>query len=201
VIVRQHARKAKTVKTQAYLYKWTELSTNKWYVGSRTAKGSYPNDGYICSSKIVKPLIQQNPSNWIREILCVSDAKYIRDLECKYLTLLNAQKDPISYNQSNATGRPTHNKPHSVASKELIKEKRAKQIPWNKGKGGYSLSIEHKEKIAIGMKNNPNVGHLHTDEAKLKMSNAKKGQTSHMLGKKHTDATKNKISNTKRGIV
>lgn len=32
--------------TTAYVYRWTHIPTGKWYVGSRTAKGSHPNDGY-----------------------------------------------------------------------------------------------------------------------------------------------------------
>ena len=32
--------------TQAYLYKWIHIPTQKWYVGSRTAKGCHQADGY-----------------------------------------------------------------------------------------------------------------------------------------------------------
>ena len=39
--------------TLAYVYKWTELATGKWYVGARGARGCPPDDGYICSSKVV----------------------------------------------------------------------------------------------------------------------------------------------------
>lgn len=85
--------------TRAYLYKWTELSTGKWYIGSRTAKDCHPDDGYICSSKYVKPLILANPANWVREILVISDRKYIRELETAYLKSLNAVKDTQSYNK------------------------------------------------------------------------------------------------------
>lgn len=38
------------------------------------------------------------------------------------------------------------------------------------------------------------VGKRHSDEAKRKMSLAKKGKTSNMLGRKHSDETKKKIS-------
>ena len=85
--------------TQAYLYRWTELSTNKWYVGSRYAKGCHPEDGYICSSKYVKPLIIAKPDDWTREVLVIADRKYIRELEVNYLKLLNAVKDKQSYNK------------------------------------------------------------------------------------------------------
>ena len=46
--------------TQSFLYKWTHIPTQKWYVGSRTASGCHINDGYICSSIEVKPMIIEN---------------------------------------------------------------------------------------------------------------------------------------------
>ena len=39
------------MSTQAYLYKWTNTTNKKWYIGSRTKEGCHPNDGCICSSK------------------------------------------------------------------------------------------------------------------------------------------------------
>lgn len=86
---------------QAYVYKWTELSTGKWYIGSRTKKNCHPFDGYICSSKIVKPLVQKNPENWVREILFVGGAFEAFNLECKLLQELDAKHDPNSYNLHN----------------------------------------------------------------------------------------------------
>jgi hypothetical protein len=48
--------------TIAYVYKWTQLSTGKWYIGSRSAIGCNPNqhEKYICSSKTVKPMILED---------------------------------------------------------------------------------------------------------------------------------------------
>ena len=91
----------KTVETIAYLYKWTEKSTGKWYVGSRSRKGCHPNDGYICSSKIVKPMVLANPHNWIRDVLVLGIPKDIRELEARYLTALDAKESSMSYNQTN----------------------------------------------------------------------------------------------------
>lgn len=56
----------------AFVYKWTNIPTGKWYIGVRTKNGCHINDGYICSSKIVKPLILSNPSDWKRDILATS---------------------------------------------------------------------------------------------------------------------------------
>jgi len=90
--------------TQAYLYKWTHIPTQKWYVGSRTAIGCHINDGYICSSSLVKPMIIENKSEWMREVLCIGTSKYIRELETTYLTAIDAKNDPISFNRNNADG-------------------------------------------------------------------------------------------------
>ena len=105
------------MNTRAYLYKWTQISTGKWYVGSRAAKGCYPDDGYICSSKAVKPLIAEQPLDWVRTVLAIGHQQYIIDLERKYLQSLNAKNDPLSFNMHNVDG---------IFSQ-------AGKTPWNKG--------------------------------------------------------------------
>jgi hypothetical protein len=85
------------------------IPTGKWYIGSRTAKGCHKNDGYICSSKIVKPLILKNPKEWRREILGIGTADYIRKLENKILKKLDARNDPESYNLHNGDGKFSYN--------------------------------------------------------------------------------------------
>ena len=92
---------------QAYVYRWTELSTGKWYIGSRTAKGCHPNDGYICTSKVVKPLIIANPDNWQRTIIYIGASKNALNFEMQMLVGLNAAKREDSYNQHNQDGKFT----------------------------------------------------------------------------------------------
>lgn len=93
--------------TIAYLYKWTHIPTKKWYIGSRTAKDCHPNDDYICSSKIVKPLIMATPSEWCREILAEGLPDIIIALEAKLLSDLDAKNNPTSYNMHNGDGKFT----------------------------------------------------------------------------------------------
>lgn len=88
----------------AFLYRWTEISTSKWYEGSRTAPGCHPDDGYICSSELVYNLIVNNRNNWVRTILVIGDPKYIRELENIRLNDLDAAADPMSYNKDNGNG-------------------------------------------------------------------------------------------------
>jgi hypothetical protein len=91
--------------THAYLYKWTHLPTGKWYVGSKSSKGCSPeiHEKYICSSKIVKPMVKEHREEWIYQILVISNPRYIRQLEKLYLRALHAKDDPMSFNQSNAS--------------------------------------------------------------------------------------------------
>jgi hypothetical protein len=84
-----------------FVYKWTEKSTGKWYIGSRTAKKCHPDDGYICSSDVVEPLIEGNPDNWNREILAIGNVQEMRLLETELLRSLDAKRDPMSYNKHN----------------------------------------------------------------------------------------------------
>ncbi len=91
--------------TIAFVYKWTELSTGKWYIGSRTAKGCHPNDGYICSSKTVKPMIVENRESWNREILVIGNPDYIRETEKMILKSLDAKRNTMSFNEHNSDGK------------------------------------------------------------------------------------------------
>ena len=72
-----------------------------WYVGSRTAKNAHLDDGYICSSKTVKPLILAAPNDWQRQILAIGDAEEMRQLETEILTSVDAKKDQRSLNKHN----------------------------------------------------------------------------------------------------
>ena len=82
--------------TIAYIYKWTHLPTLKWYIGVRTKKDCHPDDGYICSSKIVKPLIKNSPEEWQREILHTGSPEEMIKLETVILTELDAKNNTNS---------------------------------------------------------------------------------------------------------
>jgi hypothetical protein len=93
--------------TTAYIYKWTHIPSSKWYIGVRTKEGCHPNDGYICSSRIVKPLIQTSPNDWVREILHTGIPEDMIKLEATILTEIDAKNDPNSYNLQNGDGKFT----------------------------------------------------------------------------------------------
>jgi len=172
------------MKTLAYLYKWTHLPTGKWYVGSRTANGCHPDDGYICSSKIVKPLILQESDSWSRSILVIGNAEYILDLESRYLQLVDAKHDPMSFNMHNGDGK------FSVTGKKMgprtpqhtanwLKSIKSKsRNAWNKGlsKASDPRVAANAAKVSESKKGKP--GHLQTIETRLKIAATEKATKS-----------------------
>jgi hypothetical protein len=143
----------------AFLYKWVQVSTGMWYVGSRTAQNCHLKDGYICSSKKVKPLIIENQNDWHREILVIGPPKYIADLERKYLTAIDAKNDTFSFNEHNGDG---------IFSQ-------TGKTPWNKGKEspfkGIPRSTATKIKISNSHKNKEK-----SEDHKKNMSASRKGK-------------------------
>lgn len=113
---------------QAYVYKWTHVPTMKWYIGSRTAKKSHPNDGYVASSKVVLEMYNENPTDWQREIIAVGDPKEMRLLEFQILDSLDAKNDLMSFNLHNGDGKFT------TAGKIDSKETRLKKKIAHTGK-------------------------------------------------------------------
>lgn len=130
--------------TQSFLYKWTHIPTKKWYVGSRTAAGSHINDGYICSSIEVKPMIIENNNEWVREILCIADSKYILDLETNYLKTTDAKNDPMSFNRHNGDGTFT-----STGKKASLNTK----LKMSNSRKGVKKTQEHRTALSNAHKN------------------------------------------------
>ena len=123
--------------TQAFVYKWIHKPTGMWYIGSRTAIGCHINDGYICSSKIVKPMIEEKPEEWERYIIETGLPGEMRKLETRLLVESNAKKNMMSFNRNNADGMPSGRMKGSVGKKHRgnedlhpkeLKKKSAKEI-------------------------------------------------------------------------
>jgi hypothetical protein len=214
--------------TMAYLYKWTQKSTGMWYVGSRTSKNAHLNDGYICSSKIVKPMIKENGQDWEKFILVIGDPVYIAKLEIEYLQNLNAASDPMSYNQHNSNGKfivtgkirvnnGTFNKFIDPSDLDLFLDS-----GYVKGMLETSKKKMKLNHANVSGTNNPmygsnrighNLGYRHTEETKKKMlgpktsdhkkklSIAKQGKNNPMFGKKQSPESCEKRSNALKGRI
>ena len=89
---------------QPFVYIWLHTPTGKYYIGSRTAYGCHPNDGYISSSEIILEGVEQAPQEWRREIIKTGTAQQMRDYEIELLEELDVRNDPMSLNQTNGSG-------------------------------------------------------------------------------------------------
>jgi len=143
--------------TQAFVYKWTQLSTQKWYIGSRTAKNCHIDDGYICSSKTVKPLVLENKDDWTREILASGTRHDMVNFETDILIELDAKNDPTSFNKHNNDG----------IGSELAPSFKNGHTPWNKGING---------------KDSHSYGYVATLATKTKLSKSQQGENNSMYG-------------------
>jgi len=123
----------------SYVYKWTHIPTLNWYVGVRTKTGCNPDDGYICSSKLVKPMIILHPDEWQRQIVATGSVEEMLELEVELLTAADAKNDPRSYNKHNGDGKFT------VTGKPKSEEHKAKLRLWNTGR---KLSQDTKQKMS-----------------------------------------------------
>lgn len=163
--------------TIAYLYRWIHLPTGKWYIGSRSAKGCHPNDGYVCSSEIVKPLILENIREWHRDILVIGDPEYITTLETKFLILLDAKHDPMSFNKHNGDGIYVMHGDKNPMKIPATAKKVADAI---RGNNHWTKQLGNRTHPQKGQKRPTITGSLHPNKKKenaLKISNSHKGKS------------------------
>ena len=87
-----------TIKPFGYIYKYTDLTTGKIYIGKR--EKPYFDNAYWGSGKNWKPVLNcVGKDNIKREILCwASSRKELRDLEIKFISELNSTDPSIGYN-------------------------------------------------------------------------------------------------------
>ena len=178
---------------QAYVYMWKETATDKWYIGSRTRKGCHPDDGYICSSKTVKPLIKANPKGWKRKILFVGAPKRALEIESFVLTEMRAKQSEMSYNLHNQDMKWTRLGVKDTPEIRLKKSqaRKGKNNPFYGKRGPLShnwgkprpMSEETKAKLSAALKGKSgwNKGMKMppmSDEQRAKLSAALKGRVS-----------------------
>lgn len=134
--------------TVAYVYKWTHIPSLQWYVGSRTAAGCHLNDGYICSSKTVKPLIEASPLEWMRTIIATGTPTEMRELEQEILNTFDAAAEPRSLNRHNATSNFNGAVIAGLAKSEahrtkLVAHLQRQNAIWRKGKPSTFAGKKH----------------------------------------------------------
>jgi hypothetical protein len=168
---------------EAFVYCWIDHLTGKLYVGVH--KGS-EDDGYVCSSKIVKEEYAARPEDFSRQIIAHGKWVEMIQLETMILKNMDAANDPAMYNLHNGDGKFYSRVGRSSPMK------------------GKSFSEEHKRKIGEGNKGKSrNKGKVLSEETRKKISEAKKGKppTRGNLGKRHSEETKRKWSEKRKGVI
>lgn len=84
---------------EAFVYKWTDSSNGKMYIGSH--KGSI-KDGYVGSGKIFKRAYKKRPECFKREVLYTGSYESVIELEEFILIELDAASSKEYYNLKNA---------------------------------------------------------------------------------------------------
>jgi hypothetical protein len=82
---------------EAFVYCWTDFGTNKLYVGVH--KGT-PDDGYVCSSKLMLQEYEARPWDFSRAIVASGIYPEMYVLETAILKAAGADKDLGYYNQT-----------------------------------------------------------------------------------------------------
>jgi len=190
-----------TITHTSFVYKWTHLPSGKWYIGSRTAKGCHPEDGYISSSQLIKPLIKKNPTEWKREIIETGSPKEMIKLETTLLESLDAKNNPMSFNQHNGDGKFTRT--GVIVSEETRKKQsesikrvhpnRGKPSP-NKGKIASEKTRKKQSEAKLGKKRKP-----FTEQTRDKIRQAKLGSNNPSYGKTPSEETKEKLRRANQG--
>lgn len=181
----------------SYVYRWTHIPTGKWYIGSRTSKKAHPDDGYICSSKYVKPLIEEDPNNWKREIMAYGSAKWMRIVEKNLLEVSNARNNPMSLNRNNA------NTPEITSL----------QGKTRMNKDGKNIAVS-KEDISFYLEQGWQLGFSEQVKEKMKANHAdvsgssnpmygksRRGKNALFFGKKHSLETIEKMKKPKTALA
>ena len=166
-----------------FVYRWTNISNKKWYIGSHCGDVA---DSYVGSGKAFLASYKKNLSFFSREIIYVGPD--FREVEELILETLNAAEDRLSYNLKNsAIGGNT--------SMHFTDESRKKMSDAAKAtKGKRSVSAEQRKKISDSLK-----GRSIPIEVREKISQSLTGKANPFFGKSHSDESRRKISEAKKG--
>lgn len=152
----------RNLMTEAFVYCWTDMATNKLYVGSH--KGS-DVDGYICSSKYMIEEYNKRPNDFVRKVIAHGTYKDILALETSILQSVNASSSNEFYNRHNNNGVYHAMGPKSMESRKKMRDRAI----------GRKRSAESKLKQSNSVSGNKNhfFGKTHSDDIKATMSKVK----------------------------
>jgi hypothetical protein len=183
-----------------FVYIWYNKSNGKKYIGVH--KG-HPDDGYICSSKLMLEDYNKNSDAFHREIIYTGKFQDAISLECELLKDVNAKKNLEYYNMHNGDGN-FYRTSWTQESKNKVSKSLKGKLAWNKGK---KLSEEQKVKMKVPKSEEYKArrkGVVFSEEHKEKLRKPKTEEHKEKLrqanlGKKLSEETKSKISTTSVG--
>lgn len=181
------------MKQEGFIYIWRDRKRKLFYIGSH--KGTI-DDGYICSSMLMKQAYNKRPHDFKRRILeYVKFEKHTELIERENYWLSKIKPQELHkvryYNIKNvATGGDIISSlPDN--KKQLHKERSlaARRKGWDKWMKERSFEeLSQQGKHARSFVKNPNGGSM-------------PGEKNPFYGKKHTDETRKKISSKRKGIA
>src|SRR5574344_1487309 len=186
------------LKNKGYVYKVMNIITGQFYIGQRSAyRSGTPEEDlgihYFTSSKVVRPLFKNNTSEWKKEIL-YRDINYAEKLDrIEGYEIHKVINDKLCLNRSDPLIRPgftAAGKPKSDETRRKLSEARKHQ------------SDETRRKISEAHKGKSTTKGKHwkcSEEAKVHMSESKKGKPSPNKGNHFSEETRRKLSEAKKG--
>lgn len=149
---------------EAFVYTWHDKSRDMLYIGVH--KGS-PEDGYICSSKLLLLEHAKRPKDFSRDVVYSGTWLSALQMEQDLIKICGAVKSPLYYNQACGFG------PYwcDWTGKHFTPETCAKISMAKKGILLGPMKPEHKSKISVTM-----TGYAPTTEHKEHVSQAKSSE-------------------------
>lgn len=146
-----------------FVYVWYNRWKKKFYVGCHWGR---EDDGYVCSSKLMREAYKRNPEYFKRRIVVriTTSRRDMMQEEFRWLSMIDTDELGKKYYNLNK-----HHFGHwslTEESSSVVQEKRKKRVGWKNPPS--QETIEKRRAKAIGSKR--------TDEQKLRMSLAHRGK-------------------------
>ena len=170
-----------------YVYKFTDLTNMKAYVGKRSCLCPIEEDNYKTSSKIVRPMLQERPWDFKKEILWVyqgqndeegeieaykAESKFCTETHIKTGMFYNIVPGGGNFKAMCGKYNPFYGKKHTAETKQLMSKNHADFTKEKHPGWGSKRSEESKKKMSLAKKGkpSPHKGRVHTEQAKNNMS-------------------------------
>lgn len=176
-----------------FVYIWRDRKHKRYYIGAHWGS---EDDGYICSSNWMKRSYQRRPEDFKRRILKskISSKQHMFEEENKWLNLVKQHElGKKYYNLQNHWQHWTAGDPVKT---EEIKNKISSKLIIT-----FQNPMIRKKMSESAKKRGPSfLGKFHSAESKIKMRNAKIGNTN-KKGSVLSPESKKRISNSKLGTT